>query len=73
MVLWAPEFVAIFATGLPVPAFSTFQCGPSNDGTYSVAPSGEIASRSQPPSGALSHTILSVPRSMQHRRRMLVT
>src|SRR5262245_27310895 len=44
----------IFVMVSPVMASTTFQCGPSNDGTYRILPSGAIDGRSQPPSGALS-------------------
>src|SRR5262249_11537680 len=66
-------FMTTFWSVSPVAASITFQCGPSNDGTYRIRLSGEIDGRSHPPSGALSQTILSVARSTQASRLVVVT
>src|SRR5262245_14364064 len=49
IVLCAPIVAGVgsFLMRLPVFASTTYQCGPSNEGTYIVFPSGEMAIRSQ--------------------------
>lgn len=49
IVLCAPGDAGVgrFLIRFPVLASTTYQYGPSNDGTYIVLPSGEIAMRSQ--------------------------
>jgi hypothetical protein len=57
----------------PLNASTTSQCGPSNEGTYIVLPSGDSAIRSQPPSYSFSQTFFSVIRSKQATRFGVLT
>src|SRR4051794_8007344 len=65
-VLWAPLLSSSLVIMAPLAPSTTFQCGPSSEGTYRCLPSGVMAMRSHPPGRAFSHTVFSVTRSRQY-------
>ena len=73
IVLCEPERVSIVSSTSPFSASTTCHAGPSNCGTNSVFPSGEIASRSVPPSYARSQIFAPLTASMAITRVSDVT
>ena len=65
--------VSIRPSSSPVAPSTTYQTAPSSDGRKIVAPSGVIDMRSQPASYARAHSTLSVRRSTQMSRLMVLT